>query len=82
MRLTALHLTGLWLLFPETTTFYMQELKKFSLYGGGKCLFNVQLTCNVHTGETNYYTSGSALWFNFYYTSSKIKPHQLALRSN
>ncbi|KAG6543303.1 hypothetical protein Mapa_015217 [Marchantia paleacea] len=34
MRLTALHITGLWLLFPETTTFYMQELKKFSLYGG------------------------------------------------
>ncbi|KAL2636392.1 hypothetical protein R1flu_007871 [Riccia fluitans] len=34
MRLTALHITGLWLSFPETATCYMKELKKLSLYGG------------------------------------------------
>ncbi|KAL3677602.1 hypothetical protein R1sor_027550 [Riccia sorocarpa] len=34
MRLTALHITGLWLSFPETATCYMKELKQLTLYGG------------------------------------------------
>ncbi|KAJ4784544.1 tRNA/rRNA methyltransferase (SpoU) family protein [Rhynchospora pubera] len=33
IRLTALHLTGLWLLFPETVKYYIKELKLLSLYG-------------------------------------------------
>ncbi|CAM6117416.1 unnamed protein product [Calypogeia fissa] len=34
MRLTALHITGLWLMFPGTTIFYMPEIKKLALHGG------------------------------------------------
>ncbi|XP_002961961.2 uncharacterized protein LOC9630109 isoform X1 [Selaginella moellendorffii] len=34
MRLTALHVSGLWLKFPETTTFYMKEIQFMCLYGG------------------------------------------------
>ncbi|XP_078155872.1 tRNA/rRNA methyltransferase (SpoU) family protein [Carex rostrata] len=33
IRLAALHLTGLWLLYPETTKYYIRELKLLSLYG-------------------------------------------------
>ncbi|TKV98779.1 hypothetical protein SEVIR_9G583000v4 [Setaria viridis] len=33
IRLAALHLSGLWLMYPETLRFYMDELKQLSLYG-------------------------------------------------
>ncbi|XP_020577528.1 LOW QUALITY PROTEIN: uncharacterized protein LOC110022769 [Phalaenopsis equestris] len=33
MRLSALHLTGLWLLHPKTLKYYIKELKLMSLYG-------------------------------------------------
>lgn len=33
MRLSALHLTGLWLLYPRTLKYYIKELKLLSLYG-------------------------------------------------
>ncbi|XP_062217146.1 uncharacterized protein LOC133917161 isoform X2 [Phragmites australis] len=32
-RLAALHLSGLWLMYPQTLRFYMDELKLLSLYG-------------------------------------------------
>jgi hypothetical protein len=35
MRLTALHLTGMWLLYPATITFYIKELKLLTLHGSG-----------------------------------------------
>lgn len=35
IRLAALHLSGLWLMYPETLRFYMDELKLLSLYGSG-----------------------------------------------
>ncbi|KAH9305250.1 hypothetical protein KI387_009654, partial [Taxus chinensis] len=34
MRLTALQLTGMWLLYPATIKFYMKELKLLTLHGG------------------------------------------------
>ncbi|XP_057858897.1 uncharacterized protein LOC131067769 isoform X3 [Cryptomeria japonica] len=34
MRLTALQLTGMWLLYPATIRFYMKELKLLTLHGG------------------------------------------------
>eukprot|EP01018_Ginkgo_biloba_P005248 Gb_26193 [translate_table: standard] len=34
MRLTALHVTGLWFSYPATIKFYMKELKLLTLYGG------------------------------------------------
>ncbi|CAN6302668.1 unnamed protein product, partial [Urochloa humidicola] len=33
IRLAALHLSGLWLMYPKTLRFYMEELKLLSLYG-------------------------------------------------
>ncbi|XP_020520025.1 uncharacterized protein LOC18429133 [Amborella trichopoda] len=33
VRLAALHLTGLWLMYPETIKYYMAELKLLTLYG-------------------------------------------------
>jgi tRNA guanosine-2'-O-methyltransferase len=39
IRLAALHLTGLWLLYPETTKYYIRELKLLSLYGSGISTF-------------------------------------------
>nr|CAB3502311.1 unnamed protein product [Digitaria exilis] len=33
IRLAALHLSGLWLMYPKTIRFYMEELKLLSLYG-------------------------------------------------
>ncbi|KAL6648997.1 hypothetical protein ACP70R_013221 [Stipagrostis hirtigluma subsp. patula] len=33
IRLAALHLSGLWLMYPNTLRFYMEELKLLSLYG-------------------------------------------------
>lgn len=33
IRLAALHLTGLWLMYPKTLKFYMEELKLLALYG-------------------------------------------------
>ncbi|KAL6847720.1 hypothetical protein ACP4OV_022508 [Aristida adscensionis] len=33
IRLAALHLSGLWLKYPETLRFYMEELRLLSLYG-------------------------------------------------
>jgi hypothetical protein len=36
MRLTALHITGLWLQYPTTAIFYVKQLKLLSLHGGGK----------------------------------------------
>ncbi|KAK1306093.1 hypothetical protein QJS10_CPA10g01026 [Acorus calamus] len=33
IRLAALHLTGLWLLYPRTLKYYLNELKLLSLYG-------------------------------------------------
>ncbi|PUZ43320.1 hypothetical protein GQ55_9G652300 [Panicum hallii var. hallii] len=33
IRLAALHLSGLWLTYPKTLRFYMEELKLLSLYG-------------------------------------------------
>ncbi|KAL5219440.1 hypothetical protein ABZP36_020124 [Zizania latifolia] len=33
IRLAALHLSGLWLMYPKTLSFYMEELKLLSLYG-------------------------------------------------
>ncbi|XP_068650315.1 uncharacterized protein [Aristolochia californica] len=33
IRLAALHLTGLWFLYPSTIKYYIQELKLLSLYG-------------------------------------------------
>lgn len=33
IRLAALHLSGLWLVYPKTLRFYMEELKLLSLYG-------------------------------------------------
>ncbi|XP_058084724.1 uncharacterized protein LOC131232481 isoform X2 [Magnolia sinica] len=33
IRLAALHLTGLWLLYPKTIKYYVKELKLLSLYG-------------------------------------------------
>lgn len=33
MRLSALHLTGMWLLYPATITFYIKELKLLTLHG-------------------------------------------------
>ncbi|KAF3772824.1 hypothetical protein EJ110_NYTH56901, partial [Nymphaea thermarum] len=36
IRLAALHLTGLWFLYPQTIMYYMRELKLLTLYGSGK----------------------------------------------
>jgi hypothetical protein len=36
MRLTALHITGLWLQYPTIAIFYVKQLKLLSLHGGGK----------------------------------------------
>jgi hypothetical protein len=36
MHLTALHITGLWLQYPTTAIFYVEQLKSRSLPGGGK----------------------------------------------
>ncbi|CAM0871313.1 unnamed protein product [Alopecurus aequalis] len=33
IRLAALHLSGLWLMYPKTLRFYMEELKLLALYG-------------------------------------------------
>ncbi|KAE8818497.1 methyltransferase tarbp1 [Hordeum vulgare] len=33
IRLAALHLSGLWLMYPKTIRFYMEELKLLALYG-------------------------------------------------
>ncbi|RWW12315.1 hypothetical protein GW17_00024028 [Ensete ventricosum] len=33
IRLAALHLTGLWLLYPATIKYYIKELKSLTLYG-------------------------------------------------
>uniref|UniRef100_A0A453JBJ0 tRNA (guanosine(18)-2'-O)-methyltransferase TARBP1 n=1 Tax=Aegilops tauschii subsp. strangulata TaxID=200361 RepID=A0A453JBJ0_AEGTS len=33
IRLAALHLSGLWLMYPQTLRFYMEELKLLALYG-------------------------------------------------
>jgi tRNA guanosine-2'-O-methyltransferase len=33
IRLAALHLSGIWLMYPKTLSFYMEELKLLSLYG-------------------------------------------------
>ncbi|XP_074562501.1 uncharacterized protein LOC141819013, partial [Curcuma longa] len=33
IRLAALHLTGLWLLYPATIKYYIKELKLLTLYG-------------------------------------------------
>ncbi|KAJ3681791.1 hypothetical protein LUZ60_014364 [Juncus effusus] len=33
IRLAALHLTGLWLIYPKTVKYYIEELKLLSLYG-------------------------------------------------
>uniref|UniRef100_A0ACD5TSZ9 Uncharacterized protein n=1 Tax=Avena sativa TaxID=4498 RepID=A0ACD5TSZ9_AVESA len=33
IRLAALHLSGLWLMYPKTLKFYMEELKLLALYG-------------------------------------------------
>ncbi|XP_051205949.1 uncharacterized protein [Lolium perenne] len=33
IRLAALHLSGLWLMYPDTLRFYMEELKLLALYG-------------------------------------------------
>ncbi|KAF0930705.1 hypothetical protein E2562_034643 [Oryza meyeriana var. granulata] len=33
IRLAALHLSGMWLMYPKTLSFYMEELKLLSLYG-------------------------------------------------
>lgn len=33
MRLTALHLTGMWLIYPATITFYLKQLKLLTLHG-------------------------------------------------
>ncbi|XP_006650942.1 uncharacterized protein LOC102703022 isoform X1 [Oryza brachyantha] len=33
IRLAALHLSGVWLMYPKTLSFYMEELKQLSLYG-------------------------------------------------
>lgn len=35
IRLAALHLTGLWLLYPKTVKYYIKELKLLALYGSG-----------------------------------------------
>ena len=35
MRLTALHLTGMWLLYPATIMLYIKELKLLTLHGSG-----------------------------------------------
>jgi hypothetical protein len=36
MRLTALHITGLWLQYPTTAIFYVEQLKSLPLHRGGK----------------------------------------------
>lgn len=40
IRLAALHLTGLWLLYPATIKYYIKELKSLTLYGSGALSFS------------------------------------------
>ena len=35
MRLTAMHVAGLWLKFPAITKYYIEELYLVSIHGGG-----------------------------------------------
>lgn len=35
IRLAALHLTGLWLMYPRTIKYYIKELRLLTLYGSG-----------------------------------------------
>jgi hypothetical protein len=35
MRLTAMHVAGLWLKFPAVTKYYIEELYLLSIHGGG-----------------------------------------------
>ena len=35
MRLTAMHVAGLWLKFPSITKYYIEELYLVSIHGGG-----------------------------------------------
>lgn len=46
IRLAALHLTGLWLLYPRTIKYYIKELKLLTLYGSGTfTLFHNFVVC-------------------------------------